>query len=67
MKKRMQKKLKNVFFDIWGLEKSDYQDPDEVKKNSFNIDRQRRLRSTYGKQKSKIEKNICPARKGGCP
>ena len=35
MRKRMQKKSKNVFFDIGGLEKSDYQDPDELKKKIF--------------------------------
>ena len=33
------KKSKNAFFDIGGLKKSDYQDPDEVKKNSFSTDR----------------------------
>jgi hypothetical protein len=33
------KKSKNSIFDIEGLEKSYYRDPDEVKKDSFSADR----------------------------
>ena len=67
MRKRMQKKSKNAFFDIGDLKKSDYQDPDGVKKILLvQIDRED-LGVLMANGNPKLKKKDFPAPKGGVP